>query len=239
MCKLTRGDRFKDARLVHNKNGKQTMDEVYAATGIAASMIKDLEDDNKYRSVGYDKIATLAKHYGVSADYLLSLTNDPAQKPCATDELGLSANVINWISTQTNSLDGHRIQKQLSTLFEMDCFQAFIYTLRDYLSALEAASIAGNIMRDFNSGSPVLYPDSKTYMEKLKAASKDSQYDKTTQLYLSCYLGFEKAFFNSTMGVVLDMADGGGSHIHMLDIAELNVKRSLNDLLHAIENDYE
>lgn len=94
MCTLSRGERFKDARLVHNRNGKQSMDEVYAATGVAASMIKDLEDDDKERSVGYDKIAILAKHYGVSADYLLCLTNDPNRSPCATDELGLSSEAI-------------------------------------------------------------------------------------------------------------------------------------------------
>ena len=77
MCKLTRGERFKDARTVHNKNGSQSMDEVYNATGVSASMIKDLEDDDKNRSVGYDKIAALAKHYGVSADYLLGLSPNP------------------------------------------------------------------------------------------------------------------------------------------------------------------
>lgn len=77
MYNLTRGERFKDARTVHNQYGSQSMDEVYAATGVSASMIKDLEDDQKGRSVGYDKIAALAKHYGVSSDYLLGLSPYP------------------------------------------------------------------------------------------------------------------------------------------------------------------
>ena len=77
MCNLTRGERFKDARIVHNQHGSQSMDEVYATTGVSASMIKDLEDDQKERSVGYDKIAALAKHYGVSSDYLLGLSPYP------------------------------------------------------------------------------------------------------------------------------------------------------------------
>ena len=51
------------------------MDEVYSATWISPSMIKDLEDDDKVRSVGYDKIATLAKHYGVSSDFLLGISD--------------------------------------------------------------------------------------------------------------------------------------------------------------------
>lgn len=77
MNKLTRGERFKDARTVYNQHRWQTMEAVYAATGVSASMIKDLEDDDKDRSVGYDKILTLAKHYGVSADFLLGLSAYP------------------------------------------------------------------------------------------------------------------------------------------------------------------
>lgn len=239
MCKLTRGERFKDARTVHNKNGKQSMDDVYAATGISASMIKDLEDDDKDRSVGYDKIATLAKHYGVSADYLLSLTNDPSQKPRATDELGLSANAITWLSGLANSTDSHRYSKHLSTLLEMDKFKGLIYLLIEYFSALEAASVASNILRDFTSASPVLYPDKKTYFDKLEAAANDSQYDGMTQLHLEAFVGFEKAFFNTEVSTVLDNEDDEDSVIHILDIVELKVKRSLNDLLRSIENDFE
>lgn len=89
MATLTRGERFKDARNVHNKNGKQTMGAVEQDTGVSASLISALENDNSERSVGYDKVAILAKHYGVSADWLLCLTEDPAPKPCAADELGL------------------------------------------------------------------------------------------------------------------------------------------------------
>lgn len=77
MCTITQGERFKDARTVYNRHGSQSMNEVYTATGVSASMIKDLEDDEKIRSVGYDKIALLAKHYGVSADYLLGLSPYP------------------------------------------------------------------------------------------------------------------------------------------------------------------
>lgn len=77
MRNLTRGERFKDARIVHNQHGSQSMDEVYSATGVSASMIKDLEDERKERSVGYDKIAILAEHYGVSSDYLLGLSTYP------------------------------------------------------------------------------------------------------------------------------------------------------------------
>lgn len=97
MHKLTRGERFKGARLDYNQHGKQTMDEVTIATGISKSMIQSLEDDESQRSVGYDKVAILAKHYGVSADWLLGLSEDYHKEPCAADQIGLSANVIHAI----------------------------------------------------------------------------------------------------------------------------------------------
>lgn len=77
MKNLTRGERFQDARQVHNQHGKQTMKEVELATGVSESMIANLENDEKFRSVGYDKITKLAIHYGVSADYLLGLSPYP------------------------------------------------------------------------------------------------------------------------------------------------------------------
>lgn len=97
MAYLTRGERFKDARLVHNKNGSQTMAEVAKATGVSASLIKELEDDDSTRDFGYKKIAELAKHYGVSANWLLELTDDHKILPCATDELSLSEGAIEAI----------------------------------------------------------------------------------------------------------------------------------------------
>ena len=97
MARLTRGERFKDARLEHNKNGSQTMAEVAKTTGVSASLIKELEDDNSTRDFGYKKIAELAKHYGVSADWLLGLTEDHSISPCATDELSLSEGAIEAI----------------------------------------------------------------------------------------------------------------------------------------------
>ena len=95
--KLTRGERFKDARLDLNKNGKQTMRMVADATGIAASLLKDLEDDENNRSVGYDKIAVLAKHYGVSSDWLLGITDDSSLRSSAVDDLGLSTKAVQQI----------------------------------------------------------------------------------------------------------------------------------------------
>ncbi len=96
MAKLTRAERFKDARVVYNHNGKQSLDEVAAATSVSKSLIHSLESDTE-RSVGYDKIAALAKHYNVSSDYLLGLTDDPNLHPSAVDDLSLSPHAVKAI----------------------------------------------------------------------------------------------------------------------------------------------
>lgn len=71
--KLETHERFKYARTVYNKNGKQTMSEVESATGIQKSMISSLEKDDT-RGASFRDIAKLAKHYGVSMDWLCGLT---------------------------------------------------------------------------------------------------------------------------------------------------------------------
>lgn len=91
--KLSRGEKFVEARKIHNKNGKQTQKEVYAATGIPASKIKDLEDDDKNRGVDYREIVKLARYYGVSLEYLIGDSDDPHPEPsqqAAAGYLGLT-----------------------------------------------------------------------------------------------------------------------------------------------------
>lgn len=97
MARLTRGERFKDARVVHNVHKRQTMDEVASATGVSKSLVQSLEDDSVNRSVGYDKVAKLAKHYGVTTDFLLGLSNDPFPVPSVIDDLGLSLKAVEAI----------------------------------------------------------------------------------------------------------------------------------------------
>lgn len=129
MPKLTRGECFKDARLVHNQHGWQSMEEVYTQTGVSASMIKDLEDDDKIRSVGYDKVVILAKHYGVSTDYLLGLSTYPKvandfDRVC--EYTGLSKKSVKYLSqlremhNLSYSFDNWDILDVLNTLLEND-----------------------------------------------------------------------------------------------------------------------
>ena len=71
--RLTMGERFKDARTVHNKHGKETTGVVEKATGVSKSTLSEIENDR--RAPGAEIITVLARHYGVSADYLLGLSD--------------------------------------------------------------------------------------------------------------------------------------------------------------------
>lgn len=71
--RLTMGERFKDARTVHNKHGKETTGVVEKVTGVSKSTLSEIENDR--RAPGAEIITVLARHYGVSADYLLGLSD--------------------------------------------------------------------------------------------------------------------------------------------------------------------
>lgn len=73
---------FKLARTEHNQHGFQSVKTVAHVTGISKNMIDDLESEvGGKRGVSYIKVAELAKHYGVSSDYLLGLSKSPSTDP--------------------------------------------------------------------------------------------------------------------------------------------------------------
>lgn len=93
---------FKDARTKYNINGNETFRQVSAATGITVSLLEDLENYKKDRQVAYQKIAMLAKHYGVSTDYLLGLSDCPAvddKAKAACEYTHLSAKAVKSLNT--------------------------------------------------------------------------------------------------------------------------------------------
>lgn len=97
----TEENRFKLARTIHNKNGNQSTDKVYKATGISKSNIEDLESNVLApRNTGYLTIAKLASYYGVSIDYLAGLTNYPTPETnvrAICEHTGLTEQSINLL----------------------------------------------------------------------------------------------------------------------------------------------
>jgi len=84
--RLTLGEKLKDLRNEHNS--KQTLSEVYEATGISMSTLHRMESDDEAR-FGYQDVLLLAKYYGVSTDYLFGLTDNRFYRNVEIDKLQL------------------------------------------------------------------------------------------------------------------------------------------------------
>lgn len=162
-------NRFKEARTKYNKNGHETVKEVSKATGITSSLIDDLELDKATwtrlhkspRDVGYSKIKILAEHYGVSADYLLELSDYPtldAQAAGAAEYTGLSLEAINRIVLETTPHHGFTIYENnmdlisvLNLLLTATHFWGLVNQLRGYInSPKRKTSRAAEISREFH-----------------------------------------------------------------------------------------
>lgn len=145
MARLTRGERFKDARTVHNLHKRKTMDEVSAATGVSKSLIQSLEDDSINRSVGYDKVAKLAEYYNVSADYLLGLSNDPSPRSSSIDDLELSLKAVKRIERlQIFDTPNNQIQFRNASSHALD-------VLNCLLESPVFDEVLGNLLMCFDS----------------------------------------------------------------------------------------
>lgn len=134
---LTRGERFKDARTVHNKNGTQTIQVVETQTGVSASMLSNLENDEKKRGVSYKIVAKLAKYYGVTSDYLLGLTDTPSYNldlRAASEYSGLSASVLERFSLLKNGEGRSRIEA-LNLLMSAGLFGRLLDSAADFMFA--------------------------------------------------------------------------------------------------------
>ena len=77
MTNAERAKRFKDAR-TQSPHGAETLAQVYAATGISASAISNLENPENNRVPSAKIVSVLAEHYGVNAAWLMGQTDSPS-----------------------------------------------------------------------------------------------------------------------------------------------------------------
>ena len=169
--KLTRGERFKDARLGLPK--PNTMKVIQEATGVSESMITDLENDASTRDVGFSNIAKLAKHYGVSADWLLGLTDAKHSNPAAVDDLGITEAAVDVIrgfrfcteelkifSSIVSSYEFWRVIQSIKTLREQAQRMARDYSLsRDMDVRTSTSDAAKRLRKDINQPFEILVGD--------------------------------------------------------------------------------
>lgn len=135
--KLTMGERFKDARIVHNRNGKQSTDAVMKAVGISKSTLSDIENDK--RDPGAETIYTLARHYGVSTDFLLGLSDIKTPETTAQaviEYTGLSEANVQTLHAMSKKIFDKGISKIDGDTVTFDGNKPFIDCLNDLLEAM-------------------------------------------------------------------------------------------------------
>lgn len=121
------GDRYSDLRMDRGLNQR----ELAAQIDINNKTISFYE--NGSRAMTLKDIVKYANFFGVSADYLLGLTDAPAKKPAAVDELNLSNESIRTIQTITHNMDNPNLATTLQVLLENPKFYAFLDLLTDSL----------------------------------------------------------------------------------------------------------
>ena len=135
--RLTMGERFKDVRLLFNQHGKETTEAVAKAVGISKSSLSDIENDN--RVPGADIVARLAKHYGVSTDYLLGLVKEKTPNTDARAVIaytGLSEDNVKTLHDMASSVHTQMLSTQVDGIALIDGNKPFLDCLNDLLESV-------------------------------------------------------------------------------------------------------
>ncbi len=78
MTNAERARRFKEARTELNPRGAETQAQVYAATGVSASAISNLENPESGRVPSSEIVNKLAEYYQVNSAWLTGQANSPS-----------------------------------------------------------------------------------------------------------------------------------------------------------------
>jgi len=95
---------------------------------------------------GYETLVKIADYFDVSTDFLLGRTTDPNRSPCATDDLGLTPDFIDWI---VNMNENENTRVILNNIFEIPSFRLLVSELCNYYCAARAADLYDRIWFDF------------------------------------------------------------------------------------------
>ncbi len=204
MAVLTIWERFKDAREVYNPHGKQTLEQVTKATGVSESMISSLESEHSDRNVGYKNIIALAKHYGVSIDWLLGQTDviapDPTLRSVA-EYLHLPESFIDNLLVTLKDVPREKIDAifdfQLTDLIARLCECLDIMMVNEIENVLDE-----NCFREYHQLEA-------TFMQKVNAIGYDmaqnaEEETKICDLHTSSYQKFKKHREHTAMSGLFD-----------------------------------
>ena len=160
-------ERLKDIRNgQYNVNGKESMSQVQTACNVNDSKISGLENGTHAKLL--EDFATLVKHYGVSADYVLKLSDCPSiNKDVQTTSMttGLSQHSLDNILYLKEYLP-----EMLDILDRLLSSKNLIYILTDLYTTTRIISEAKRVSED----------DNQDYASRIAQirAGEDSEYIK-------------------------------------------------------------
>ena len=132
--------------------------EVAKATGLSSSALSNYENDED-KDISHRAILALARFYGVSADYLLGLTETKNHPNADLADLHLNDNTIKLLRS------GKINNRLLCELAEHEGFQCLMVDMEIYVNR-----IANMRIHDLNA---LLAAERKTVMEKMKLDCSD------------------------------------------------------------------
>ncbi|MBQ7001513.1 MAG: hypothetical protein IJN67_10800 [Oscillospiraceae bacterium] len=91
----------------------------------------------KNEGMRVEYLRCLADFYGVSADYILGLINDPCRVPSAIDDLGLSEGAVKWLS-KVQEYKSNTVGLHINTVFENPYFQSLVFCIERYIDIAHA-----------------------------------------------------------------------------------------------------
>lgn len=151
---LTIPERLKDLRTERGLD----IAEVAKATGLSSSALSNYENDEG-KDISHRAILALTKFYGVSADYLLGLTETKNHPNADLDDLHLSDDMIGLLKS------GRINNRLLCELAGHEDFQRLMVDMEIYVDR-----IANMRIHDLNT---LLAAERKTVMEKMNLDGND------------------------------------------------------------------
>lgn len=139
-------ERITVLREAHGLSQKTLSDEL-AKLGLIVRRETITQWENGTRDLKTEYLAKLSEFFGVSADWLLGLTDAPERTPAAVDELGLSADAVSRLQMLHNVSqvppESHRYSRSalLSDLLEDEEFTGwFLANCTQYVEGIQRAA---------------------------------------------------------------------------------------------------
>ncbi|MBQ9156940.1 MAG: helix-turn-helix transcriptional regulator [Eubacterium sp.] len=128
--KLTISEKLKDMRVER----RLTLEELAKETGISRSTLGNYES-NEYKDITHYSIIILAKYFGVSADYILGLTENRKEKNTPVEELHLDDDTIRLLKS------GNINNRLLCEMVKHPDFQKFLADAEIYIDNIASMQI--------------------------------------------------------------------------------------------------